>query len=99
MNDIDHMIAVLQAAKEGKTIQCRHRSHESSDWIDVAGSNMWDWYIFDYRIKPAEPRRIWRNWYPALGKWSPACFDSREEAASIARHEGSQQIEFVEVVK
>ena len=98
MNDIDHMIAVLQAFKEGKTIQSRHRSYESSDWIDVAGSNMWDWYTFDYRVKP-EPRRVWRNWYPALGKWSPACFDSREEAASIARHEGSQQIEFVEVVK
>ena len=99
MTDIDHMIAVLQAFKEGKMIQSRHRNYESSDWIDVAGSNMWDWYIFDYRIAPAGPRRFWRNWYPALGKWSPACFDSREEAASIARHEGSQQIEFVEVVK
>ena len=36
---------------------------------------------------------------PRSGEWSPACFDSREEAASIARHRGSQQIEFVEVVK
>ena len=99
MNDIDHMIAVLQASKKGKTIQSRYRSHESSDWIDVAGSNTWDWYIFDYRIKPAEPCRVWRNWYPALGKWSPACFDSREEAASIARHRGAQQIEFVEVME
>ena len=99
MNDIDRMITVLQAFKEGEAIQSRHRSHEFSDWIDAAGGVMWDWYTFDYRIKPAEPRRVWRNWYPALGKWSPACFDSREEAASLARHEGSQQIEFVEVVE
>ena len=99
MNDIDHMIAVLQASKEGKMIQSRHRSYESSDWIDVAGSNMWDWYTFDYRIKPTEPRRLWLNWYPALGRLSSAFYDSREEAASVARVEVSQQIEFVEVVK
>ena len=99
MNDIDHMIAVLQAFKEGKMIQVRRRSNDAGDWVDVSGITAWDWCTFDYRIKPAEPRRFWRNWYPSSGKWSPACFDSREEAASIARHEGSQQIEFVEVVK
>ena len=99
MNDIDHMIAVLQASKKGKTIQSRHRSYESSDWIDVAGSNMWDWYMFDYRIKPAEPRRIWLNLYPTAGCLSAVCYDSREEAASIARHRDAQQIEFVEVME
>lgn len=99
MNDIDHMIAVLQASKEGKTIQSRYRSYESSDWIDVAGSNMWDWATFEYRIKPAEPRRLWLNWYPDLGRLSYGCYDRREEAAKFACSEGSQQIEFVEVVK
>ena len=100
MTDIDHMIAVMQAAKEGKAIQSRHRPHRDIDvcWRDAPEPG-WDWATYDYRIKPAEPRRFWRNWYPALGRWSPACFDSREEAASIARHEVSQQIEFVEVVK
>ena len=99
MNDIDHMIAVMTAFKEGEAIQLRHRNNDAGDWVNVRGSTAWDWSMFDYRIKPAEPRRFWRNWYPALEKWSPACFDSREEAASIARHKGSQQIEFVEVVK
>ena len=99
MNDIDRMNAVMQAFKEGEAIQSRNRTHEFSDWDDVAGSNMWDWYTFDYRIKPAEPRRLWLNWYPALGRLSSAFYDSREEAASVARHEVSQQIEFVEVVK
>lgn len=100
MNDIDYMIAVLQAAKEGKAIQYWARRNRGTDenWGD-APKPIWNWATYDYRVKPAEPSRFWRNWYPALGKWSPACFDSREEAASIARHEGSQQIEFVEVVK
>ena len=99
MNDIDHMISVLQAFKEGKMIQVRRRSNDAGDWVGVEGGTAWDWHTFDYRIKPAEPRRFWLNWYPALGRWSSSCYDSRERAASVARHESSQQIEFVEVVK
>lgn len=100
MTDVDHMIAVLTAAKEGKAIQRRYRTHRDIDWFwkDVRRLH-WNWADFDYRVKPAEPRRFWRNWYPALRKWSYDCYDSREEAASVARREVSQQIEFVEVVK
>ena len=78
MTDIDHMIAVMQAAKEGKAIQSRPRPH---------------------RVKPAEPRRVWLNWYPTMNCRALVCYDSREEAKSFARHEVSEQIEFVEVVK
>lgn len=100
MNDIDHMIAVTQAAKEGKAIQRRHRHHPDTDvYWEADPKPIWNWASYDYRVKPAEPRRVWRNWYPALGKWSYDCYDSREEAASVARNEVSQQIEFVEVVK
>lgn len=100
MNDIDHMIAVMQAANEGKAIQRRHRTHRNIDgfWKDVRVLH-WNWTDFDYRVKPAEPRRVWLNWYPALGVLSCVSYDSREEAASVARHEVSQQVEFVEVVK
>ena len=37
MTDIDHMIAVMQAAKEGKAIQRRHRHLHDIDvhWIDA----------------------------------------------------------------
>ena len=98
MNDTDRMISVLQASKEGKTIQSRYRSHESSDWIDVAGSNMWDWATFDYRVKPAEPRRVWVN---TSGNRMGFAYASREQAdanadAGIYRVEC---VEFVEVVK
>ena len=100
MNDIDHMIAVMQAAKEGKAIQSRYRPSQDIDvcWR-YAPEPGWDWATYDYRIKPAEPRRVWLNWYPDLGRLSYDWHDSREEAATFACSEGMQQIEFVEVVK
>ena len=100
MNDIDHMIAVMQAAKEGKAIQRRRRPHRDIDvcWRD-APNPIWNWATYDYRIKPAEPRRVWLNFYPTMGGRSHVCYNSREEAASFARHDITEQIEFVEVVK
>ena len=101
MNDIDYMIAVMQAAKEGKTIQSRRR-HPRPDidacWRD-APEPSWNWSTYDYRVKP-EPRRVWLNWYPTMNCRSLYYYyDSRAEAKSFARHEVSEQIEFVEVVK
>ena len=56
MNDIDHMIAVMQAAKEGKTIQILYHDDIDAGWIDTTRP-LWDWRTCDYRVKPAEPRR------------------------------------------
>ena len=100
MKDIDHMIAVLQAFKQGKAIQFRRRSHPDTDvyWKDTP-KPCWDWDTFDYRVKPAEPRRVWLNFYPTMGGRSSVCYDSREEAAKFACYEDSQQVEFVEVRK
>ena len=99
MTDIDHMIAVLQAFKEGKTIQYRARCNRGTDenWGD-APSQIWNWASYDYRIKPAEPRRIWVNTY---GNRMGFAYASREQAdanadAGIYRVEC---VEFVEVVK
>ena len=100
MIDVDHMIAVMQAAKEGKAIQRRHLNHRAinENWRD-APEQRWDWFTFDYRVKPAEPRRVWLNWYPTKKCRSSVCYDSREEAAKFACYEASQQIEFVEVME
>ena len=100
MTDIDHKIAVMQAANEGKAIQRLNRRHPDTDvyWID-APKPSWDWSTLDYRVKPAEPRRVWLNFYPTMGGRSHVCYNSREEAASFARHDITEQIEFVEVVK
>ena len=99
MNDIDHMLAVMQAAKEGKAIQSRHRPHRDIDvcWRD-APKPSWNWATFDYRIKPAEPRRLWVNQCPS-GVLSDKNWFSQSEAEHSALTVGAKQIEFVEVVK
>ena len=97
MTDIDHMIAVMQAAKEGKAIQRRRRNHSAIDenWRD-APEQRWDWFTFDYRVKPAEPRRIWVNMYCNRMGFAHA---SREQADANGGDVSTECVEFVEVVK
>ena len=58
------MIAVLQAAKEGKLIQYRITDFagKASGWED-AQCPCFDFTRCEYRIKP-EPMEIWVNVYP-----------------------------------
>lgn len=50
----DEMIAVIQAHKEGKKIQVRHKcSSYSKDWVDTCP--VFDFHECEYRIKP-EPK-------------------------------------------
>jgi hypothetical protein len=70
MMDIDSMIAVLQAAKEGKPIEVR--GNGSATWNSLIGiicphetwshscnePPMFNFGIYDYRVKP-EPREWW----------------------------------------
>jgi len=59
MKTLDEMIAVMQAAKEGKTIECRiSNAHALSHWYEEKNP-WWNWKEFDYRVKPGEPRRVW----------------------------------------
>lgn len=95
MTDTDHMIAVMQAAKEGKTIQCKFRAQGKDHWFDVAFPS-WDWATFDYRIKPKEPRRIWVNMYDDHRGFA---YPSREQANARAGTYRAACVEFVEVVK
>lgn len=57
---IDEMIAVLQAAKEGKAIQARLRNSPTDQWEVVSPS--WNFAQCDFRIKPT-PREWWINFY------------------------------------
>lgn len=56
----DEMIAVLQAAKEGKTIQVRGKGFHRWDDLSVntIPSASFDFSAFEYRIKPT-PREFW----------------------------------------
>ena len=55
MKTIGEMIAVMQAAKEGKEIEYCNRI--CGVWNDVTIMPVWDWLSNDYRIKP-EPKRV-----------------------------------------
>ena len=98
MTDIDHMIAVLTAAKEGKTIQSRRRAYRDIDgyWSDLIKS-IWDWSTYDYRVKPEELRRVWLNIREDV---MPSVYTSRSQADLHAARDGRTEcVEFVEVVK
>ena len=49
MKSIDEMCAVMQAFKEGKTIECRMFMYD--EWEETDDIE-WNWVLFDYRIKP-----------------------------------------------
>ena len=96
MNDIDYMIEVMQAAKEGKAIQYWARCNRGTDenWRG-APNPIWNWVAYDYRVKP-EPRRVWVNMY---GNCMGSAHASREQAAADAVVGCVECVEFVEVVK
>lgn len=55
---LDEQIAILQAAKEGKTIEWRVRL-KGSCWQDYSsGTPRFDFTNYDYRIKH-EPHELW----------------------------------------
>ena len=98
MNDKDRMVAVMQAAKEGKAIQRLHRHRPDTDtdvYLEADPKPGWNWTSFDYRVKP-EPRRIWVNMYCNRMGFAHA---SREQADANAGDVSTECVEFVEVVK
>lgn len=46
---------VMIAFAEGKTIE--YRENGEHVW-EYAKTPSWDWFSFDYRIKPAEPKKV-----------------------------------------
>jgi len=57
----DEIIAVVQAHKEGKTIQAKTKGGEF-EWADIfANRPLWNFSSVDYRVKsePPKPREFW----------------------------------------
>lgn len=64
----DEMIAVIQACKDGRTVQFRsHREIAKDDWLDVPEPTF-QFNALDYRVKPEPPKP--REWwiYPVEGR-------------------------------
>jgi len=56
----DHIIAVVQAHKEGKKIQGKNRLL-SNVWVDLPEQINWDFMEKEYRVapEPRKPRELW----------------------------------------
>ena len=57
-NDIDYMLSVMQAYKEGKTIENKAKYTTSVWYIDH--SPVWNWDYIDYRVKEEEKKPAYR---------------------------------------
>lgn len=56
------MIEVMQAYERGEQIECRLRNTlENDEWDLITETPAWDWYSFDYRIKPQSQYRPYKN--------------------------------------
>ena len=53
----DEMIAVIQAHKEGKTIESRAGGIGGAKWVTLNEEPSWQFSEYDYRIKP-EPWKV-----------------------------------------
>ena len=57
MKTTKEMIAIMHAYEDGEAIQ--RRVLNGGIWTNVSSANpVWDWGYFDYRIRPAEPRKV-----------------------------------------
>jgi hypothetical protein len=92
----DEMIAVLQAAKDGKKIQLRRKDEPglNAQWAD-AQRPIWDFFQFDYRVK-LEPRTVWVNEYD--GRLGSGVHETKAYADHSAFNVTHKAIQFVEVV-
>lgn len=80
----DDMIAVIQAHKDGKSLECR--KHGESSWLDLTGLNpLFNFQGFDFRVKiePPKPREWWINIYG--NDMDNVAIHSSEESASRGR--------------
>ncbi len=55
MAELDRRIAVMQAYRDGKTIEAVCRD-ASMPWVTMTVQPAWAWNVADYRIAPRKPR-------------------------------------------
>lgn len=58
---------VMKAYDEGAIIEVRDRRSNGNSWI-VHGSPLWDWVVYEYRVKPKPELRPWKpEEFPPVG--------------------------------
>ncbi len=79
----DEMISVIQAHKDGKTIECKkiNPTTLNSGWFNA--EPFWDFAAYNYRVAP-EPRKP-REWWIDLRVGYGMVFDCPESGRPDAR--------------
>ena len=94
--ELARKIAVMQACADGKKIEFREPNIDGDPWKDCRVSPIWDWYVFDYRVKPAPPKSLWINEYAT---YHCVYKDKASAVASAASSALRVAVEYKEVVK
>ncbi|XTQ92595.1 hypothetical protein ACQR5W_11790 [Xanthomonas sacchari] len=99
MKTTAEMIAVMQAFERGEEIEVR--SIPNGGWISLPRPTpLWDNSgLFDYRIKPREPRVIWVNEYTGNGDIKFYGHADEASARGAAGHMARVAIKYIEVIE
>jgi hypothetical protein len=92
----DEMIAVIQAHKEGKTIQFKYKAKDY-EWKDcISNKPSWDFTEYAYRVKPG-PKKIYAVFNSRevlMGSWR-----DKTLAENYAHQTGNRVVIMQEVIK
>lgn len=62
IKEYERRLEVMKAYEGGADIQFIHHHQcvgfSSADWLGVSAPT-WEWYKYNYRVKPAKPREFW----------------------------------------
>lgn len=90
---IDEMIAVLEAAKEGKIIEFQD-INDPGEWFEEAMRPSWDFYRLRFRVKP----ELMERWIVIMGDGGIFHFKVKERAIAFHEdHPGSRLVHLREV--
>lgn len=67
MKSLKEKIEVMQAAADGKKIEIREK-RQGCQWTTYNGEPSWNWYDYEYRVKPESRVYYVNNYEGGLGQ-------------------------------
>lgn len=95
LTELNRKSAVMEASKTQK-IQSRAGNGGGAVWDDCP-SPVWDWFNYDYRVKPVEPQRLVGLRYRGETVHSAWCNVHRAGVEFSGAPETAEKVEFIEL--
>ncbi len=89
--DLDYQIGVMQAFKEGAQIESKLRDRRSLVWQKESNPS-WDWFSYEFRIKPTPVLRPWTADEVPLGAWLRSKENVWKDLIFEVRRDGQMEI-------